>query len=389
MPCDPICGMDVKESSAWQLSSMQGSYYFCSEYCLKKFQQAQPGLQADKTLQIVSGKKPWWTNQVVILLALLGLVLLFSFVFPILVPFRRSIVMYFQNIWWALLLGLFIGGVVDHFVPREYFIQILSRPKKRTIFYSVVLGSLMSVCSHGILAIAIELYKKGASTSAVIAFLLASPWANFSITLLLISFFGVVKALYIICSAILIALTTGVVFQILEKWEWVEKNPNGKSWDPDFSVIDDIRRRKKTYRVSRQQFFIDLKGIYHGSVALSNMVLLWIIIGVVLASLSGAYIPQDLFRKYMGPSTLGLLVTLGVATILEVCSEGMAPLAFEIFKQTGALGNSFVFLMAGVATDYTEIGLLWQNIGKKTAVWMPVVAVPQIVLYGILANYIF
>ena len=91
----------------------------------------------------------------------------------------------------------------------------------------------------------------------------------------------------------------------------------------------------------------------------------------------------------MGPTFIGMLVTLGVATIIEVCSEGTAPMAFEIFKQTGALGNSFVFLMAGVVTDYTEIGLLWHNVGRKTAIWLPIITVPQVILFGIAANIIF
>jgi uncharacterized membrane protein YraQ (UPF0718 family) len=90
----------------------------------------------------------------------------------------------------------------------------------------------------------------------------------------------------------------------------------------------------------------------------------------------------------MGPTLLGLIVTLALATIIEVCSEGTSPLAFEIYRQTGALGNSFVFLMAGVATDYTEIGLLWTNVGRRTAIWMPIVAVPQILVLGFLANKI-
>jgi uncharacterized membrane protein YraQ (UPF0718 family) len=88
----------------------------------------------------------------------------------------------------------------------------------------------------------------------------------------------------------------------------------------------------------------------------------------------------------MGPTLLGLLVTLALATIIEVCSEGSSPLAFEIYRQTGAIGNSFVFLMAGVATDYTEIGLLWVNVGRRTAIWMPIVSVPQVILIGYLLN---
>jgi uncharacterized membrane protein YraQ (UPF0718 family) len=113
------------------------------------------------------------------------------------------------------------------------------------------------------------------------------------------------------------------------------------------------------------------------------------LIGIGLASLAAAYIPTDIFRQFMGPTLGGLFITLIIATILEVCSEGTAPLAFEIYRQTGALGNVFVFLMAGVVTDYTEIGLLWINVGRKVAIWLPVITVPQVVVLGILANAIF
>jgi len=273
-------------------------------------------------------------------------------------------------------------------VPREYVSHILSRPRRRTIFYSVFLGFLMSTCSHGILALSIELHKKGASNPAVVAFLLASPWANITITIMLVGFFGL-KALFIILSAIVIAIITGFIFQILERKNLIERNENSVRSEEGFSIINDIKKRYKTYRFSMKTAKADIKGIYNGMVSLSNMVLWWTLIGMGIASVAGAYVPSNIFQNYMGPTITGLFVTLIIATIFEVCSEGSAPIAFELFKQTGALGNSFVFLMAGVVTDYTEIGLIWHNVGKKTAVWLPVVTVPQVILFGIIANIIF
>jgi hypothetical protein len=44
--------------------------------------------------------------------------------------------------------------------------------------------------------------------------------------------------------------------------------------------------------------------------------------------------------------------------------------------------------MAGVATDYTEIGLIWHNIGKKAALLLPVITVPQVLILGYLFNLI-
>ena len=120
--------------------------------------------------------------------------------------------------------------------------------------------------------------------------------------------------------------------------------------------------------------------------SLNKMVTYWILIGMILAAFARAFVPTHFFHQYMGATFLGLVVTLIIATVIEVCSEGSSPLAFEIYNQTGAFGNSFTFLMAGVATDYTEIGLLWSNIGRKTALWLPVVTVPQIFILGYLFN---
>ena len=137
-----------------------------------------------------------------------------SYAFPMLETFRVSVFMYLKYIWWAILLGFFLGGLLERYVPREYISFILARKKKRTILSSVFLGFLMSACSHGILALSMELHKKGASTPVVVSFLLASPWANLPITLMLIGFFGF-KAFYIILGALGVAFVTGVVFQFL------------------------------------------------------------------------------------------------------------------------------------------------------------------------------
>ncbi|HOX54596.1 MAG: permease [Candidatus Omnitrophica bacterium] len=388
MAKDPICGMAVDEKSGLKLNFKGQDYFFCSQRCLEKFAKDNAISSELVNTCIVYPKIPFYRNKTfLVALALLVLSLL-SFVLPFLLPFRETLLSYFQKIWWAILLGLFLGGIIDHYVPREYFSHILAKPKKRTIVYSVILGFFMSVCSHGILALSIQLHKKGASNPAVVSFLLASPWANMTITIMLISFFGL-KALFIILGAIVIAINTGFIFQLLESKNLIEKNINTTVVEDNFSISADMAKRIKQYRFSLDTLKSDFKGIFNGVVSLSNMVLWWVLIGVGLASLAGAYIPTHVFTTYLGASFVGLLLTLLLATVIEVCSEGSSPMAFEIYRQTGAFGNSFVFLMAGVVTDYTEIGLLWHNVGKKTAMWLPIVTVPQVVLLGWIANKIF
>ena len=42
--------------------------------------------------------------------------------------------------------------------------------------------------------------------------------------------------------------------------------------------------------------------------------------------------------------------------------------------------------MAGVSSDVTEIGLIWSNIGRKAAIWLPLITIPQVLLVGYLLN---
>ena len=379
----PICGMKGTIPAHGKM--------FCSVHCLEQYEKERH-LPSKSCPSCSHPEKKWYQERLFLVVIVVVVLLAMSYFVPLLNPFFSAFIDYVKLIWWAILLGFFIGGIIDYFIPRIYIEKYLSRHQKRTILYAIVFGFLMSACSHGILAIAIELYKKGASTSSVVAFLLASPWANLPITVLLFGFFGT-KALLIVISALIIATITGLIYQMLERRGKVECTAcimgEDKPLHTDFSILQDIKRRVKEYNFSMKNNIKSIKGTFLGSWALTKMVMWWLLVGMAMASFARAFIPQHLFIDFMGPTVLGLLVTLFFATIIEVCSEGSSPLAFEIFNKTGAFGNSFTFLMAGVATDYTEIGLIWHNIGKRAALWLPIITVPQILILGYLFNILF
>lgn len=383
---DPICGMEGH-------IKVHG-HYFCSESCIRKYEnqhKIQKGLYCPECAG-VPGMHParkWYRERLYqVILVLAGLFVLNLVFLQIGATFLQDFWLAFYDylllIWWAIILGFVMGGVIDYLVPNEYISKFLSRPEKKTIGWSVILGFLMSACSHGILAISMEFYKKGASVAAVIAFLLASPWANLPITILLFSFFGI-NAIFIIVSAIVIAIVTGLIYQALDRKGWIERSKHTAHVSEDFSVKQDMKKRWKAYRKNPDMSRV-LKGVGRGSWSLIKMVLWWILIGITFAAFARTIIHPELFAAYMGPTLLGLLVTLVIATVIEVCSEGSSPISFEIYRQTGAFGNSFTFLMAGVATDYTELGLISSNIGRRAAIWLPIITLPQILLLGYLFN---
>lgn len=339
---------------------------------------------------MVHGHKCWYKSRLFVIFSALLLLYLVNQVlvgFDIILLDRVFVAFweYLRIIWWALLLGLVFGGCIDYFVPNEYVSKHLGRNHAQSIVKAVVFGFLMSSCSHGILAISMELYKKGASTASVVAFLLASPWANMAITILLFGFFGW-KAFLFVGFAIVIALITGLVYEFLDNKGLVEHNPHTVKFPDGFSLRKDIRQRWLRWRFNVENLLDIAFGVGKGSLRLSEMVLWWLFVGMFIAGAARAYVPETFFHSYMGPTFIGMLVVLVAATVIEVCSEGSSPIAFEIFRQTGSFGNAFIFLMAGVVTDYTEIGLLWSNIGRKTALWLSVITVPQVFILAYLFN---
>jgi uncharacterized membrane protein YraQ (UPF0718 family) len=118
------------------------------------------------------------------------------------------------------------------------------------------------------------------------------------------------------------------------------------------------------------------------------MVLRWILFGFVLTGVIRALVPELTFQQYFGPTTAGLFLTLLATTLLEVCSEGSSPIAADLMTRAHAPGNAFVFLMAGAATDYTEIASLRQTTGSwKSTLALPLISTPQVLLIGWLIHH--
>ena len=121
----------------------------------------------------------------------------------------------------------------------------------------------------------------------------------------------------------------------------------------------------------------------------SRMVFRWLFFGIVLATAIRAFMPLDTYQTLFGPTVAGLFLTLLAATIIEVCSEGSTPIAADILTRAAAPGNGFTFLMAGVATDYTEVMVIRDTTKSwKIALFLPLLTLPQVLLIGWLLNQV-
>jgi len=228
-----------------------------------------------------------------------------------------------------------------------------------------------------------KLYERGASLAQVLAFLIASPWNSFSMTLILAALIGWGYTFLFIGLSAVIALISGLLIILLTKSGKLPENPNKQTKDNDFDLKAEAKRDLKTVNWN----FSLAKSIAKGGMHEARMLLKWLLLGVVLAAAIRSFIPAENFADWFGPTLAGLGLTMIATTIIEVCSEGSSPIAAELITRANAPGNAFTFLMAGVSTDYTELMIL-REVTKswKMALVLPLVTVPQVVIIGYILN---
>jgi len=298
--------------------------------------------------------------------------------------FAMGIFELMNRMWWGLLIGIAVVGLLTR-VPREFVLGILGRPGGLGgLLRATAAGALLDLCSHGILLVGMQLYRRGASLGQTVAFLIASPWNSLSLTIILTSLIGLGWTLAFIGLSMVVALLGGLMMERLVARGTLPANPNTVDLPAGFRFFPEAGKRLRETRFDTAFWW----GVVRNGLSESTMILRWIFFGTVLAAAIRASLSPEAFGEWFGPTLAGLALTLVATTIIEVCSEGSSPIAADLLTRGGAPGNAFTFLMAGVATDYTEILSLRETTRSwKAALFLPLVTVPQVLLIAWLLNH--
>ena len=181
----------------------------------------------------------------------------------------------------------------------------------------------------------------------------------------------------------MIGVITGWIFDHLVHRGQLPANP----WQEELGEPQPLPGMLREFRESIRFSAGGSAGILREGFAGSRVVIRWSLFGLILAGLIRALVPEEAFATWFGATMGGLWLTLLATTVIEVCSEGSTPIAADLMNRAGAPGNSFTFLMAGVATDYTEVMSIRDTTKSwKIALFLPLITVPQVVLIGAVLN---
>jgi uncharacterized protein len=254
------------------------------------------------------------------------------------------------QVWWALVLGFAISGVVQAWVPRARIERALGGSGARPVGVATGLGAASSSCSYAAIAIAKSLFTKGASAASALAFQFASTnlvvelgiviWILIGWQFTLAEFAG--GLLLIVVMTLLLRL---FVSRRLEQEARVHAE-TAESGHQHVSAGERLSLRERLTSVSAWS------DVAHNFRADWSMVWKEIAIGFLLAGFIGL-LGNDFFNALFiehAPAGLKLAENVIVGPIIAVlsfvCSIGNVPLAAVLWSGGISFAGVIAFLFA-------------------------------------------
>jgi uncharacterized protein len=304
--------------------------------------------------------------------------------------FSNAFLMAYE-VWWALVLGFAISGVVQAWVPRRRIEATLAGQGARPVGWATLLGAASSSCSYAAIAIAKSLFQKGASAASALAFQFASTnlvwelglviWILIGWQFTLAEFIGGLVLIAIMSICLRLFVSPQLEGQARKRAQKVEAGHQHQSVGEETSLRDRLRSVSAWSDVAH-----NFRGDWQ---------MLWkeITAGFLLAGFIGL-LGDDFFNGLFmedAPSGLRTLenVIVGpvIAVLSFVCSVGNVPLAAVLWSG----GISFAGVIAFIFADLIVLTIIaiyrkyygWEFAWRITALMFVTMVLSALVVDGL------
>lgn len=295
---------------------------------------------------------------------------------------------FFWKSGWAFILGYFVSGMIQAFVPKGQMTKYMGRANLRSISLSTIFGAASSSCSFAALAAARSLLIKGANFVAAVAFMFASTNLVIELGILIMIFLGWQYLLAEIIGGLILILISSLLIKLTYPKKWLDATRDklereNKSMTEGFDWKERITSRMGWHLVG-QKFVNDWKMAWED-----------ILIGFTIAGFVAVLIPQSFWSNLFLVDVTGIppwLVALENAVIAPfvagatfIGSMGNIPLA-TVLNENGVL---FAGIMGFIYSDLMVPPLVHINAkyyGWKIALYIAGIMFVSIVATALILN---
>lgn len=297
-----------------------------------------------------------------------------------------------------LLLGLLIAGLMKAWVPSKILSKHLGKGKLAVV-KAALIGAPLPLCSCGVIPVATELRRSGASAPATASFLVATPETGIDSVSVSYALLGPVFAVYRPFAAIMSAIITGLLVSTVKDEDI--KIPTIKYEDNSSSCCSSTPEKKDLPKPSTccsskstnqiiepapssccstsasssiaqtpsvqlpllNDFIEKTKtGIYYAATKLIDDIIVWLAIGLIFATIVRTFLPETFLLSY-GSGLPAMLLMIAISIPMYICATASTPIAAGFIMAGLSPGTALVFMMAGPATNISTLGVIKSEMG--------------------------
>ncbi len=299
----------------------------------------------------------------------------------------------FRDVFWSLVLGFTISGLVQALVPTEGMRRALGREGAREIALATLFGAASSSCSYASAAVSRSLFKRGAGLVPSLAFLFASTNLVIELGIVLLLLLGWVFTaaewigglVLVVVMAVLVRLTCprGLAEQARRHPETGQGHEHQSMPVAGDTLWSRLRNPALAARVA-QSFAMDVSMLWKD-----------IALGFLIAGALGAVVPGPWWSavflhgatppvRAVGDALIGPLV----AVLSFVCSIGNVPLAAILWNRGIGFGGVIAFLYADLIV-LPLLDVYRRYYGWRMAAYIAAVFYATMVLSALLMDGLF
>ena len=300
-----------------------------------------------------------------------------------------------------ILFGLFVAGLIHVLLPESLILRWMGRPGLSGVVRAACIGVPLPVCSCGVVPITVELGRKGASRPATQSFLITTPESSIDSIFLTWGLMGPIMAIARPIAAFATAVLGGVLSiassRTLDELSAPPGAPAAPADNADHSEVhgpdrdhhdhshghhgehavaysqSDRARRALLAAVSKRaggektSLWSDVirPSLRYGFGELLEDLAFWLVLGLGVAGVMTAALPDDLGALGLGTGILPMVLLLAVGVPMYMCASASTPIAAALLAKGVSPGAALVFLLAGPATNAATVLLLAGTFGRR------------------------
>lgn len=296
-----------------------------------------------------------------------------------------------------LLLGFFIAGLMHAFIPGSLYSKYLSKRSFRSVLNAALLGIPLPLCSCGVIPTAMSLRKEGASKSAVVSFLIATPQTGVDSIVATYSLMGLPFAIIRPITALITALFGGQLVNFFDRDEaepqheeqgCCHQEPEKQHGEDHCCCCQDEAEEDHCCCHHDENHSHEEAGSCHchhddsseakgfwqkmvvalryAFVDMVDDIGKWLVVGIVIAALITVFVPDGWFEVFKDNSLLSMAFVLLISIPMYVCATGSIPIAVALMMKGLTPGAGLVLLMAGPAANMASILIIRHRLGWRT-----------------------